>query len=231
MNKKNISMITVFAIALVIFTVIYFAVPFPRLSASIIAYVFSVISVIAGYFITDFAFKNGSDVKSKVYGFPVFRVGYIYMAAQIIFTLIIAAAEFAKPVPNWISVLISVIILCLAAIGVIATDNARDIITAQEEAFSEQTRKVKYFKLDMDSVIDKCKDAELKKKLEKFAEELKYSDPVSSDELESIEKKIADGIGNLSELVNKDNAAANDKLEELTILLSDRNRRCRALKK
>lgn len=231
MNKKNLSLIIVFAVSLVIVSVIYFAVPFLRLSASVIAYVFTVISVIAGYFITNYAFKKGSDVKSKVYGFPVFRIGYIYMAAQSIFALIIAAAEFAAPVANWISVVVSVIFICLAAIGVIATDNARDIITAQEEAFQAQTRKIKYFKLDMGSVVDKCKDAELRKSLEKFADELKYSDPVSSEELESIEKKIADGIETLSELVNKDNAAASDKLDELTSLLSDRNRRCKTLKK
>lgn len=231
MNKKDLSLITVFAVSLAIVSVIYFAVPFPRLSASVIAYVFTVISVIAGYFITNYAFKKGSDVKSKVYGFPVFRIGYIYMAAQIIFTIIIAAAEFATPVANWISVVVSVIFICLAAIGVIAADNARDIITAQEDAFQAQTRKIKYFKLDMGSVVDKCKDSELRKSLEKFADELKYSDPVSSEELESIEKKIADGIETLSELLNKDNAAASDKVDELTSLLSDRNRRCKALKK
>ena len=155
MNKNNVSLIAVFVIALILVSVIYFAVPFPRLSASVIAYIFSVISVIAGYFITNYAFTKGGDIKSKVYGFPVFRIGYIYMGAQIAFTIIIAAVEFGAKVPNWVSVLVSVIFLCLAAIGVIAADNARDIITAQEEAFQAQTRKVKYFKLDMGSVIDK----------------------------------------------------------------------------
>ena len=231
MNKNNVSLIAVFVIALILVSVIYFAVPFPRLSASVIAYIFSVISVIAGYFITNYAFTKGGDIKSKVYGFPVFRIGYIYMGAQVAFTIIIAAVEFGAKVPNWVSVLVSVIFLCLAAVGVIAADNARDIITAQEEAFQAQTRKIKYFKLDMGSVVDKCKDTELRKSLEKFADELKYSDPVSSEELEGIEKKIADGIETLSELVNKDNAAASDKLDELTSLLSDRNRRCKALKK
>lgn len=231
MDKKQKSVIAVYVIIFIVFNILFWGVPFPKNTASIVVYVFSLISIIAALGITYIAFEKGSDVKSKVYGLPVFKMGIIYAAVQILFGIVICVIACFIEIPTWISVVLSVILAGLVAIGVIATDSTRDIIIVQDEMLAAQTRKVKYFKLDMDSVIDKCKDAELKKKLEKFAEELKYSDPVSSDELESIEKKIADGIGNLSELVNKDNAAANDNLEELTNLLSDRNRRCKALKK
>lgn len=231
MNKKGKSLIIVYAIILVVWSVIFWVVPFPKNAASVVAYIFSVLALVFGFGVTGYSFSKGDDIKSKVYGFPIFKLGVIYTAVQIIFTLIIAAIGFFVAVPAWIVWVVSIVFAGLAAIGVIAADSTRDIITEQEKTSEVQTKAIKYFRLDMGGIADRCKDAELKKSVEKFADELKYSDPVSSDELEEIEKKISDGIDKLSALVNDDTEAAQKQLDELDRLLSDRNRRCKALKK
>lgn len=231
MNKKGKSLIVVYAIIFAVWSVIFWVIPFPKTAASVIAYIFSVLALIFGFGVTGYAFSKGEDLRSKVYGFPILRLGIIYTAAQIIFTLIIAVIGFFASVPAWIVWVVSIVFAGLAGIGVIAADNTRDIITEQETVTEMQTKAIKYFRLDMSGIADRCKDAELKRKVEKFADELKYSDPVSSDELEDIEKKISDGIDRLSDLVNEDAETADKQLGELERLLSDRNRRCKALKK
>lgn len=230
MNKKVKSFIAVYAIVLVLWSVIFFVVPFEKNVPSVISYIFSVISIAAGLWITNYSFSMGENIKSKVYGFPVFRVGAVYAAAQIIFTLIIAVIGSFAAVPVWITVVVSIVFAGLAAIGVIAADNARDVITQQESEDKARQKNVKRFRLDMESIVDKCSDAELKKKLAKLSEEFKYSDPVSNDELAEIENRITDEIAVLDGLVCSDAAAASEKTDEIARMLADRNRRCKAMK-
>ena len=232
MNKVQKSLISVCIIVFVVLSVLYFAIPFPKNAASWVAYVASVISVVFGYFTANIAFKGTESLKSKVYGFPVFRIGYIYLIAQVIFTILICLINIVFLVPAWISIVISVIFLAIALIGVIGADNARDVIENIDEQTEIKTKKVTYFNLDISNVLDVCKDNELKKKINILSEKFRYSDPVSCDELVDIENKISDEIDKLKDIVIENNKeSAIEKIDYITNLLADRNRKCKALKK
>ena len=130
-----------------------------------------------------------------------------------------------------ISIVVSALILGICGIGFIGADNARDIVEEQVQSVEASTRQMKYFRVSADGIADLCADSELKKQVAKFAEELKYSDPVSSDETASAEKQINEGISQLRDLVSSDPAAAKIKAAELSTMLADRNRICKAFKK
>ncbi len=227
MNKKFTSAAIVCGIILFLWTVIFFAVPFPKYAASVVAYIFSAISIIAAFGITYIAFKDGTELKSKFYGFAIFKIGAIYSAAQILFTLLIAGIGFFARVPLWILAVVSIVFLGLAAIGVIAADNARDVVETQDEKVKAATRTVKYFRIDVASIVDSCKDSELKKRLEKLSDQFKYSDPVSNEKLEEIESRISFEIEALRGIVNTDTQKASQKADEIAQLLSERNRICK----
>ena len=232
MNKIQKSLISVCVIIFVVLSVLYFAIPFPKNGASWIAYIACVIAVVFGWFTANIAFKGTETLRSKVYGFPVFRIGYIYLIAQVIFTVILCLINIVYLVPAWISVVISVIFLAMALAGVIITDNVRDTIEKVDEETETETKKVTYFKLDIASVVDMCNDSELKKKLNILSDKFRYSDPVSCDELMGIENKISDEIEKLRDIVIENNrGAAEEKISYITNLLEDRNRKCKALKK
>ena len=132
---------------------------------------------------------------------------------------------------SWIPVLLSFVLLCLAAIGVIATDNARDIVQNVENTVKETTRTVTYFRLDVNSVLNLCTDVELKQVVSKLAEDVQYSDPVSNPELVSLEMQLAQEIENLRTLViNNNTGDAIAEVDRIRNMLDDRNRRCKALK-
>ncbi|MBQ9519715.1 MAG: hypothetical protein IJR59_07460, partial [Firmicutes bacterium] len=70
-----------------------------------------------------------------------------------------------------------------------------------------------------------------KKLLEKFAEKVKYSDPVSSPALEDIEQRLTDAADEIKTLIdsgNYDDITA--KINAADRLLDERNRLCKAEK-
>ncbi|MBD5129243.1 MAG: SLC45 family MFS transporter [Ruminococcaceae bacterium] len=230
MNKKMTSLVAVYAIVLVTFCILYLVIPFPKTGAYWIEFVFSIIAVCAGCGIGWYSLKN-DGLKSKVYGFPILNIGIAYMAVQLIFAVVIAIVGFFAAVPLWVSIVFSVLILAISAIGFIGADNARDIIEEQESCDEIATKAMKMFRLDTQYIVDLCDDSELKKSLEKLAEQFKYSDPVSSDELADIEENLQSEVKNLAALVNSDRELAAKKISDIMVLLADRNRRCKELKK
>lgn len=230
MNKKTVSTLAVYVIVFILFNVIALVVPFKSGASRWIEYAFTDIAIILSAVITWVAFSKGDNLKSKFYGFPVFRVGIIYVVAQFIVWLIISCVCILVAVPAWVSIVLSAIILCLALIGVIATDSVRDVVIEQEEKIAEETKTIKYFSLEVTSLISACKDTNLKKAVERLAEKVKYSDPVSSEATAEIEKQIQDEVSILASLIRTDYSAAMEKVDEVAAIVDERNRVCRESK-
>ena len=231
MSKKRTSVIAVYAIVLVLFNVLFFAVPFAKAASGWVCWGFSLLAVILGCGVSLYAFSKGEGLKSKIYGFPVFRMGAVYTIVQLVFSVVMFIVGSFVEAPVVISIVVSALILGICGIGFIGADNARDIVEEQVQSVEASTRQMKYFRVSADGIADICADSELKKQVAKFAEELKYSDPVSSDETASAEKQINEGISQLRDLVSSDPAAAKIKAAELSTMLADRNRICKAFKK
>lgn len=230
MSKKSRSVLAIYAIIFVAYCVLFFAVPFPKNGASLAAFAFSAVAIIAGCGISLYAFKN-EGLKSKIYGFPVFRIGFVYMIVQLIVGAVIIVISIFTELPLWIPVAASVLIMAFAGIGIIGSDNARDIITEQQEKTEQAISQMKTFRLDMGNIVEICSFPELKKPLQKLSDDFRYSDPVTSEELSGVEENLKAQVKALSALVNTDKELAQKKISEVSALLADRNRRCRELKK
>ncbi|MCR5790153.1 MAG: hypothetical protein K6G83_09740 [Lachnospiraceae bacterium] len=229
MMKKKLSLAGIYAISVLMVSIIYFVVPFHRNPASIICYVCFLISAIAGFFITGLAFGK-QDLRSRFYGYPIFRVGYLYTIAQLILLLAVSLLEFLIVIPVWITVVLCVLLAGAAGIGVITTETSRDVVIAQDDEYVAKTKQMKTFRADMGNIADICQDEKLKGRLKKLAEEFKYSDPVSSPELEPYERRILDELAVLKKEVEENNPAAEATAEKLFYMLADRNTRCKMLK-
>ncbi len=231
-NKKNNSMIAVWAIVAFIYILAFAFVPFPKNGASVwIEFIFTLISIGAGLFTTLKAFGEDGAVVSRFYGYPIFRVGAFYAVAQIVLGIIVFAISAFVKVPYWISFLVSIIFLGVAAIGFIAVDNAKDIVENSDADLKTVTKTVEMFSVDIAGAVDMCTDAELKKAVEKLAEDLRYSDPVSSEATYEIETEIKTMIENLKSFTaSGDTKAAQDIILKLTNSIKERNRICKLSK-
>lgn len=228
-SKKDKSLIAVYAVALVIYILTFAIVPFPKNSgAAWIAFVFTVLAFAVSYFMTKEAFFDDTPIVSKVYGYPIFRIGIIYLAVQVIFSIIILSVGFFTKVPYWTVLLPSVVFLGLAAVGFIATDNARDIIQKSDSDIKEAVKSAELFKADMAGITDLCENPDIKKKLEILEDAFRYSDPVSSEATKNLEISISGGIAELRDMIaSSNNDIITAKIKDINNLLNERNRICK----
>ena len=121
-------------------------------------------------------------------------------------------------VPTWIPVLLYLVLLCLAALGLIATDNARDAVRLVEQKQAENTYAMRMLRRTADVMQSNFPE------LSRFAEELKYADPVSTQSTLQFEEQMQNVLNSFSAIPDAQTreSAANQLLD----LLKQRNAIC-----
>ena len=226
MNKNITRFIVTLAIILAVFTVIAFVVPFPHTAAFWVSYVFGVLAIAAQLYAWRSAFA-GESPRSKFYGFPIARVATIYLAAQLVLSLLIMLLGLAVTVPAWIPVLLFVLLLAAAALGFIAADATRDEVERQDEAHKVNVQTMNALRSKAALIASQCDDTETKQALNKLAEAFRFSDPVSSDALNDIEANLTALVDLQSAVLEKDRAGAQTLCAKVEATLADRNRMCK----
>ena len=229
MTKERKTLLIIYAVSVAVFLTIFFAVPFEKKAASWVAFSFGVLSIIVGCCVSLYATNDGKNLQSKVYGFPMFRLGYYYTIAQIIVSFVIIIIASTVGVPAWIPIVVGVILLAVVIAGAAAVDTAKDYIVQQEIGDVEKTKTVETFRVDIDSLVRKCSDDNMKKELEKLAEEFKYSDPVSNKETHELEIRISALVSDLNDAISSDSVDGKI-ISSISDLLRERNMICKRYK-
>ena len=228
MEKRNVKQLIIGGIALALYLVITLAVPFPRTAAYWVAFVFGLIAILAQAYVMRAAFDHGEPVKSKFYGYPIARIGVIYLVLQIIVSLLIMALGFAFKVPAWAALIVCVLLLGVSAIGFIAADIMRDEVERQDAALKANVKTMRELQSKAASVAGLCVDEETKKTLTALADKFRYSDPVSSDAVAGIEADLVSAVDELqTAVVDGDLAAAKQLCGKIEAKLNERNRICK----
>lgn len=233
LDKITIKNLAIFAVVFVVYNVISFAIPFKHTSTFWGSYIFGLLAVVLQVGIVLLAANGADNLRKKVYAFPVFRMGLIYLAIQLGVSLgFTIAATFVENFPGWIVAVLSVVLLGVFIVLILLTDTVKEEIIKIEEEEERQTVQVKTFRINIDSIMRRVEDKELLKKLEKLSDAAKYSDPVSCEELYAIESEITEKIGELSSTIQiGDISYAKILTEEIIDLFDDRNAQCKMFKK
>lgn len=139
--------------------------------------------------------------------------------------------HFIRPDSNKLAMFlfISLAILYVAYFAIILY-----VVLKQKKNRNVIRKKVFYIRSlasDIDSCIDYCEDPVLKAGLTQFREDVKFSDPMSDDQLQGIDNALQEEAHNLLLLVkDKKINDANEKVAEMSRLLKERNRKCKMLK-
>ncbi len=225
--------IIVFIIA-VIYNVLVFAIPFTHKSlfSFWLTWGFGLLCIVAQPFIGYFGFKDTKTYKSKVYGWPIVILGYVYLVVQLLLCLISFIVGAFVGIPFWIILVIQVIIVGLVLIGLIVNDTYKEEITKIENNLPITTKFISDLRVDSETVLKKIINQEIKTQFEKFVEEVRYSDPVSNDSLVEIEDKINKKYILLKDdLLNRVSDRAINDINDLIILLDERNKRVKQSKR
>lgn len=226
MKKNALRLGILLAVVLVIFSVVTFAVPFAKNAVFWISYYFGVIAVVAQSYTLYQTFFKQKQAKSRFYGFPILRIGLIYMVAQLIASLIFMA--LAPIAPIWLPVVVDIVLLGVAVIGLIAADVTKDEIQRQEQAVKKDTAPMRELQSKVRMLVSQCEEPQLKADVSRLSEALQYSDPVSSEALREIEQELREYIGELQKAVSEQQVPAARTLCQRTMdVLAERNRLCK----
>ena len=135
------------------------------------------------------SFHNGESVRSKFYGFPIARIGVLYLAVQLVLCLLFM--PLAQWVPAWVSTIVFVVVFAVSAVGCIAADIMRDEVERQDVKLKKDVSSMRSMQSRANALVSQCEATELKAELQKLAEDFRYSDPVSNDAVVDVEASLS----------------------------------------
>ncbi len=201
-------------------------------ASTIISWVFMAIGFVSFLVFTKMS-TNDSGLQNVMFlGFTIVKHCIVYLIvdfALCVLTLIISAFT----VLNWIWVLlIQAIVLLVHIIFVLLCIASKKTIENVGAKIAQKTSYMKLLKADAESLPDYCQDSEARAEFAAFAEAVKYSDPVSCEALESLEQRLSELVSKMKEELGDNNVeTAKADCAKATLLLKERNTKCKVLKK
>lgn len=222
MKKNSTKGYLLLGILFALVSIIAFAVPTAKTATFWIAYVFTAAAFAAQIGIWKTALGKEGTLKSKFLGFPIVHIGIVYAIIQVI---AFAVFLFAPTLPTWSAIVVCPIIAGLSAVCMISADAGRNEIERVEAKVQNKVFYVREMQADIELLADNESDAAVKTALTHLAEKIRFSDPMSNEQLADLENKISIKAAELK--------TASSKLEiitELNSLLDERNKKCKILK-
>ena len=222
MKKDTIRGIAALGILLILYILIVFLIPFVKTTVFWVSFVFTLIAFGVVAVSLYIAFVKNPDAKSRFYGFPIAKIGVIYGAAQLLVGLLFMA--LGKWAPVWLAVLVYAIALGAAVIGLISADAVREEIQRQDNKLKKDVSFMRNLQSKVNQMATQCAAPELRQ----FAEDIRYSDPVSSDALTDIEQELAAAVEELqAAVVDGDSESVAQLCRKASATLAERNRLCK----
>lgn len=231
---KNIrtQVVAVLVIVAALFSAVVFIAPFEKDEPTFwIGYLAELIAIFIQIPVFRLAYPVGTELKSKVLGYPIFKIGISYLVVQTILSIVIIGVGNGGDFPTWLAFLLCLIVLGAAVLFGMSANMARTAINNLEAATAVDTQLMKSMALRAKNLVNKTSDPELQKELNKLAEKITYSDPVSSPAIADAEYRLATAFGQLEAAVmSPQSAGAKELCQSVNIALDDRNTACKASK-
>ena len=229
--KKTAAIAVVYPIILIILAVAFVFLKLYTSAAACVAFGFTALAIVIALVFSAKTAKKADTNRKAFYAAPVIKAATVYSVVQIIIGVALCAISKFVDLSVWVSVAVCLVWFAAAIGGLVASNATKNAIAPVETETEVKIRNTTEFRIDMVSVFEACRSDEIRKELEKLAEEFKYSDPVSSPDTLEIEKKIASEIADLAKKVESDKVEkAREGIRTVRNLLSERNRICKAYK-
>ncbi len=226
MKNNIIRSVAILAIVIVVFSVIAFVLPLEHTAVFWLAYFFGLISVGVFAYSLYAGFVRGDVKRSRLYGFPVVRIGAVYMAAQLILSLVFMLLLFW--VEYWLATIVFILALAIAALGLITGEAVREEIEQQDEQLKKDVKTIRTLQSKARSLVSLCQDGDTAAVLQAFSDDLQYSDPVSGEALTNIEMELSAMIDDIQMAVlQADYAGTKILTKKAAAVLNERNRLCK----
>ena len=172
---------------------------------------------------------RGFSMRDWLFGYPIIKHTVAYLVAQFVASTLFMIFEDSA---SWkLALVVMMIILFVYMVFAISCLLTKQTIDEVEDRIADKTAYIKLLRADASLLESKTADPALKALCRKFAEDVRYSDPMSCEALFELEKEISLCVADCSEaLAAQDADAARTIIERASLLLRERNAKCKALK-
>ena len=222
MKKNSTKGYVILGILFALVSIIAFAVPTSKTATFWIAYVFTAAAFAAQIGIWKTALGKEEPLKSKFLGFPVVHIGIVYAVIQVI---AFAVFMFVPTLPAWSAIVVCSVIAGISAVCMISAGAGRNEIERVEAKVQKKVFYIRELQADIELLVGNESEAAVKTAITQLAEKIRFSDPMSNEQLADLENKISTKVAELK--------TASSKLEiitELNSLWDERNKKCKILK-
>ena len=178
----------IYAITLVAVLVLLIVIPFARTAAWWVGAGCTVVMFGLCAWAFHMAFGKDGKLESKLLGWPIFKVGYTALIAQIVVGGIIMGITAFCPV--WAAVIAELIVFAVTGVCLTVKDAAREVVTQSEAKVEDRTAAWKAIRARANAVAAESGHPDLKK----LAEIIRYADPTPT----SMDGDIAQMLETLS---------------------------------
>lgn len=173
--------------------------------------------------------KKGMFLRDWLFGFPIVKHSTFYIIVELIASTAFIIFEHSIKL-SW-TFAVQFLFLCVYCICAISCFLSKQTIDEVENRVEDKTSFIKLLRADCVMLTNKCEDPKLKGQLKEFADEVRYSDPMSNEALFELEKDITLAVSECGSLLeNNDLEKASEILSRTRLLLKERNEKCKALK-
>ena len=88
LSKGKFQTILILAIVLAAYLLLAFVIPFAKTAVFWLALVFTLAAFGVQLYVLKLSFTKGKDARSKFYGFPIARIGVVYLIVQIVLSFL-----------------------------------------------------------------------------------------------------------------------------------------------
>ncbi|MCL2108016.1 MAG: hypothetical protein FWH20_01545 [Oscillospiraceae bacterium] len=169
-----------------------------------------------------FAFRK-ADIETAFFGMPLFSFSVFYLSSQLCVGLVFM---FLQRIGMTIAAVVQILMLAAFLVVAIIAIMARDTVQNISENYKQNIVRHKSANVDVDVLLDACTDAELKQKLRKLSETIKYSDPMTNEAVADVEERIQQKVSQLRDYFgNGETEQAMKACSALELLYVERNKK------
>ena len=169
--KLNKHAWAVWGITLLVVIVLMALIPFARTASWWIAAGCTVLMFGLCAYTFVLAFRKDNTLESKVLGWPIFKVGYTALIAQIVVgAILMGIASFC---PVWVTAIVELILFAGTGLCFIVKDAAREVVRNGEASIADRTGDWKAIRNRANAIAISSGNPELKR----LAEAIRFADP------------------------------------------------------
>ena len=234
LDKKSKILLAIVAVVFVVFNVVFFLIADSTNitnTTTIISWVFMILGF-ASFLLFSYLSESKKGIRNLVFmRFTLLGHCVIYLVVDFILAAFFTVLGSYVKVPLAWCIIVQLVVLAIHVIIALACFFTKTTVEEISTEIRQKTSRMKGFRVEAEMLVEYCTDANAKKDFVKFAEAVRYSDPMSCDALTEVEDNLEEILSEMKHLLmSNDIEAAQNKCKIANNILKERNRKCQMFK-